>query len=553
MKKIKSNIKLVIWDMDETFWDGVISENEISIKQSNVETIKKLVDRGIMCSISSKNDYKVVKDKLTSIKIWDLFVFPKINWRPKAFQIKQTIDDCKLRPINVLFIDDNPSNLGEVEFLLPDINLMTPNHIASLLDSEYMQGNDDKKHTRLKQFKILEKKTVERKNSISNEDFLYNSNIKVDINYDCSRYKDRLLDLINRSNQLNYTKIRLTTNEFDKLLSDDDYKNAYISVKDKYGDYGIVGFVSIDLNKNIARHFLFSCRTIGMGIEQYVYSYFGYPKILQVGDVISNVEEKSSPSWINQKKFFESTEDIELNVSVLLHGGCDLSQCEPYLNFRKLTTEFNILKYHRDHTVFAIDNFFNYKELTEFKEKIPFIWEKDFETQLFEKKHDVVIISVLQDYTQCVYQYKKNKNIKIAYDYFLKPYNENYTGEYSIEELRWFLDHFEPLGRISDEEFLKNLEFIRKNIGNDTILIIINGAEIPHERNDEIDQYKVHIKMNRIVDQFVANSLNTYLLDIRKFVTKRGQLLDSIRHYERNVYYNIALELKKIICSAIRK
>ena len=119
--------------------------------------------------------------------------------------------------------------------------------------------------------------------------------------------------------------------------------------------------------------------------------------------------------------------------------------------------------------------------------------------------------------------------------------------------MRWFLDHFEPLGRISDEEFLKNLEFIRKNIGNDTILIIINGAEIPHERNDEIDQYKVHIKMNRIVDQFVANSLNTYLLDIRKFVTKRGQLLDSIRHYERNVYYNIALELKKIICSAIRK
>lgn len=177
---IHDKIKLVIWDMDETFWKGTISEGQIEPIQENIDLIKHLVDRGIMNSISSKNDFDVVKSKLSEFGIWDLFVFPKINWNPKAAQIKQIITECNLRPVNVLFVDDNPHNLGETTALLPEINTATPDIIPSLYVSEYLKGNDDKNHDRLKQFKILEEKATAQSACSSNEEFLKQSNIKVD-------------------------------------------------------------------------------------------------------------------------------------------------------------------------------------------------------------------------------------------------------------------------------------------------------------------------------------------------------------------------------------
>ena len=95
MTNLNNNIKLIIWDMDDTFWEGTISEdggNGINVSNNNINLIKTLVDRGIMNSISSKNDFDVVKNKLTELGIWDLFVFPKINWNPKGAQIKQIIE-----------------------------------------------------------------------------------------------------------------------------------------------------------------------------------------------------------------------------------------------------------------------------------------------------------------------------------------------------------------------------------------------------------------------------------------------------------------------------
>lgn len=543
--ELNNNIKLIIWDMDDTFWKGTISEEEVEINSDNVELIKSFVDRGIMNSISSKNDYEVVKNKLSELGIWDLFVFPKINWNPKGAQIKQIIEECRLRPVNVLFIDDNPHNLGEAKQILPEISVAEPSIISELLNSEYLKGNEDKQHKRLKQFKVLEEKQVAQNSCSSNDEFLIKSNIKVDICYDCENEKERILDLINRSNQLNYTKIRLNEHELEELLSNKNYKNCYIRVKDNYGDYGIVGFVS--LIKNKAKHFLFSCRTIGMGVEQYVYATLNYPDFEKVGDVISGVKKDYCPNWINKKSNDIKIDKDTFDVSVLLRGGCDLRQMEPYIHFKNFVTEFNYRQYHRDHSVFALDSYYNYQELDEIKEKVPFIWEDNFKTELFSKKYNVIILSVLMDYTQAVYQFKKNKNIKIAFGNYEKPFNFDSFTDGINQDYTWFKENFEFIGRISDEDFIKNLKFIRNHIGNETTLILLNGCEVPYENKNEVDRYKVHIEMNKLVDEFVKDNNNTYLVDVRKFVSERSQLKDNIRHYEREVYYKIAKEISNII------
>ena len=89
-----------------------------------------------------------------------------------------------------------------------------------------------------------------KKNANSNEEFLRQSKIEVKIVYDCTSEINRIEELINRTNQLNYTKIRISKDEISLLLNNPNYECALIHAKDKYGDYGYVGFYCLDKMQN---------------------------------------------------------------------------------------------------------------------------------------------------------------------------------------------------------------------------------------------------------------------------------------------------------------
>lgn len=556
---IENKIKLVIWDMDETFWEGTLTETSITIPKANIACVRELIDRGIMNSISSKNNYNDVKNILEEAGVWDLFVFPKIGWDDKGMQIKELIRQCNLREQNVLFIDDNVHNLEEAKFVCPMLNLETPDVINGLLDNKFLEGNDDREHERLKQFKILETKSIDKNNYNSNEEFLYQSDIKVKLGKDCKLYKKRLLDLVNRSNQLNYTKIRLSEQELTDLLANPMYDTYYVSVSDRYGDYGIVGFAAI--KDNMAVHFLFSCRVIGLGIEKYVYAELNYPELEVVGEVAAQIGNKEpKPGWINQSELenragvlLESAHPNKVKkTKILIRGGCDLSQLKPYLPDDTIQCEFNHLRYHRDHTVFALMAYKRAEDhmtetLNEILDRCPFLYENAFTTDMYHEDNDVVVISVLMDYVQPVYYFHGEKDIKIAYGNFDDPLSRQNLDSFSEDELNWFFRNFTGGERISYTDFDNNLQFIRDHIPGHVKLIIINGAEVSHENPSEPDRYLIHREYNQVVDRFVKRNENTELLDVRKFVTSRNDLTNNIRHYQRNIYYEMARELSRII------
>ena len=115
-------IKLIIWDLDETLWEGTLSNNDnIALRQEFVDLINNSLDRGIVHSICSKNDFDTTKQHMLSAGLWDLFVFPSINWNPKGERIKNLIADMNLRAENTLFVDDNTSNLHEATYYCPEI------------------------------------------------------------------------------------------------------------------------------------------------------------------------------------------------------------------------------------------------------------------------------------------------------------------------------------------------------------------------------------------------------------------------------------------------
>ena len=129
-----STIKLIIWDLDDTFWSGTLSEGGVHLPEENIRLIKDLTDCGIINSICSKNDLEPTKKQLQYLKVWEFFVFPSINWDSKGPQLKEKLNTMALRPVNALFIDDNPSNLGEAKHYIPNIQVAGPNVIPGLIE-----------------------------------------------------------------------------------------------------------------------------------------------------------------------------------------------------------------------------------------------------------------------------------------------------------------------------------------------------------------------------------------------------------------------------------
>jgi len=334
---VTASVKLVIWDLDETFWKGTLSEEGIEPIQSHIEMIKTLVDRGIMCSICSKNEFETAKAALEELGIWDLFVFPHIQWSPKGQAIASMVKTMGLRDENVLFLDDNHLNLEEAQFFNSNLMVeMGDRELSGLLDLPQLQGKDDSKHSRLAQYKVMEQKQSEQtETGLSNTEFLKQSGIKVKIITDIENHMDRVLELLNRTNQLNFTKVRANTDKekeaLDELLATSGVHAGLVHAQDRYGDYGVVGFfcVRTKFSGTTVYHLAFSCRTLNMGVEQWVWEYLNKPELKEVGPVANPIQTFDEIDWITEVQSFDENAN-EAERRLCLVGGCDLLQVSFY-------------------------------------------------------------------------------------------------------------------------------------------------------------------------------------------------------------------------------
>lgn len=337
-RMIENKVKLIIWDLDDTFWRGTLAEEGIIAIPRNREIVIELSRRGILNSICSKNDPDRVKAKLSEQEIWDYFVFPSISFNPKGKAVAGMIEAAGLRAENVLFIDDNKLNLEEVKFFNPGIMTAHPEEVLeTLLDHPHCIGKPDPEFSRLKQYQFLQRKVEERSASeLSNEEFLRASGIRVSIDHDIEANFDRVVELINRTNQLNYTKERLSTPEeienFRALLGAFRHVAGCVRAVDNYGDYGLIGFFLLKRTANRKRllHFVFSCRTMNMGIEQYVYEMLGEPELDVVAPVSYPVKPYAVVDWINLEGEGRGTISTGRGGKLVLLGGCDLLQLANY-------------------------------------------------------------------------------------------------------------------------------------------------------------------------------------------------------------------------------
>ena len=249
------------------------------------------------------------------------------------------------------------------------------------------------------------------------------------------------------------------------------------------------------------------------------------------------------PNWIEFINYEDNFKNNPIEKfpsnSLVFRGGCDLSQSMQYLTKSfKVVDETNYVTnqnvpVHADHTMVILDQFDNKKQL-------PFLPIKKLSSKVFDRDYDVVI-SVLMDYTQDLYINKIDGSLTPIGGYQSKSLYKQFSGE-TGRVIDNFFETSENIGQISKDDFYDNLSLLRTKLDKKQRLFIINGAEIKGLMVSE-DELARHILMNKVVDKFIKNHKDTFLIDVRKLALSENDLVDSIRHYKRHVYFKIAKEI----------
>jgi FkbH-like protein len=81
--------------------------------------------------------------------------------------------------------------------------------------------------------------------------------------------RDRLQELIQRTNQMNFSGNRYTRAQLDEILARSELDGYTVQVTDRFGDYGIVGFCLIRRDATVVRmvDLAMSCRVQAKHVE----------------------------------------------------------------------------------------------------------------------------------------------------------------------------------------------------------------------------------------------------------------------------------------------
>lgn len=271
--------KCVIWDLDNTLWDGILSEDrEVRLRPGVPEIIRTLDERGILQSIASKNDHDAAMAVLRELGLAEYFLYPQINWNPKSSSVQHIAKSLNLGLDAMAFIDDQPFELDEVRFAHPQTLCIDAAELAGLPGRPELVPRFITEDSRLRRQMYLadiERSRVEAEHTGTPEEFLASLDMRLCIGPAQPGDLERAEELTLRTNQLNTTGYTYSHEELDYFRRSPDHDLLVAALDDKYGSYGKIGLALVTRGAEIftIRLLLMSCRVMSRGVGTVLLSY----------------------------------------------------------------------------------------------------------------------------------------------------------------------------------------------------------------------------------------------------------------------------------------
>ncbi len=284
--------KCLILDLDNTLWGGIIGDDGLEGIQIGYlgigkaytrlqAWIKQLKERGIILAVCSKNTEHIAREPFEKhpdmlLKTGDIAVFVA-NWNNKPDNIRYIQSVLNIGFDSMVFLDDSPFEREMVkkeipELTVPDLPEDAAEYLTYLWQQNYFETTSYTEEDVIRNEQYREEaRRVEHQFRFTNEDeYLESLEMEAMVRPIDKFSLPRVAQLTQRSNQFNLRTIRYTEAQLQALAEDSRKFIITISLKDKFGDYGLISVLILSINDQqelFIDTWIMSCRVLKRNVE----------------------------------------------------------------------------------------------------------------------------------------------------------------------------------------------------------------------------------------------------------------------------------------------
>jgi len=264
-------VKCLIWDLDNTMWQGTLLEDpDVRLSDDIRNVIAELDSRGILQSIASKNDHEHAWPRLEQLGVAEYFVHPQIGWGAKSDAVQAIAEQLNFALDTVAFVDDLPSERAEVEFHAPQVRCYPAEQAVSLAGlREFSPPTVTVDARRRRQMYQASFRREAEKDSFAgpDEEFLRTLDLVMAIKRADDQDLSRVEELTLRTSQMNATGVHYPDAVLRDLLADPDHDVLTVTLTDRFGPHGAVGVLLLEYHPAVWHLKLLatSCRVVSFG------------------------------------------------------------------------------------------------------------------------------------------------------------------------------------------------------------------------------------------------------------------------------------------------
>jgi FkbH-like protein len=284
--------KGLITDLDCTLWKGILGEIGASqifwdldhhshMHGMYQELLRSLAASGVLIGVASKNDPAQVEEAFNrpDLILRREHVFPfEVHWNAKSGSVARILDAWNIAADSVVFVDDSPAELAEVQAAHPEIECLQfpadPQEVYQLitrLRNLFAKGPATEEDAlRLASIRSMNHQLSESGASGPTADeFLEQAESELTFSLSKAPWDARVLELINKTNQFNLNGVRYTEIDLRRFIAHPDAFLLKASYQDKFGPLGKIAVVLGRTERQTlhVQSWVMSCRAFSRRIE----------------------------------------------------------------------------------------------------------------------------------------------------------------------------------------------------------------------------------------------------------------------------------------------
>lgn len=265
-------VKCVVWDLDNTVWDGTLLEDgDVKVRPEAADLIRTLDQRGILHSVASRNDQDAAMAALDRAGLAQYMLCPQIDWNPKSDSIAKVASALNIGLDAIAFIDDQEFERDEVRFRHPRVLCYDAADVAALAGRPEFAPTFVTAESGLRRHMYasgFERDRAEQDFTGTNAEFLATLGMVMTITPATVADLRRAEELTIRTNQLNSTGVTYSYADLEAMLGSPRHLLLVAGLDDRYGSYGKIGLALAETTGAdwTLKLLLMSCRVMSRGV-----------------------------------------------------------------------------------------------------------------------------------------------------------------------------------------------------------------------------------------------------------------------------------------------